>query len=297
MADITRRSRHFTWRWIASLWAALVVLFFLWQSVAYRGLVAFMGEWQFNTFGIYRPALTYFVFVAILAPLPLLFRRRRKRALMAPEQLGAVPVVPGLSSALRSATRFLRLLLVLAGASFAVALVALVGWLLLPSDAGPVQRITASDTLPATPAEGATELRGKILYNRTSAFDQNLWVVRRNTRFAPVIEEGADETAIRYFVELPPTDRPDLAAVSVRRGILKRNALPGELLRLYSYAGFRVFPEHYVLFSTAAPMGWPYLVTALEFAGAGLLILLGGAVQWFRRRRLVARHAEPIEVG
>lgn len=295
MSSSARRSQRLTRGWATTVWVVFIALFFLWQTVAYRGFVAFVAEWQFNEFGIYRPTLTYFLFVVLLAPLPLLFRRRAKRNANA--ESPEAPVADALPIAVRAAYRFMKVLFALSGAALIAALLSLLAMWLLPSAAGQVQHITASDTVPAAPSEGPTALSGKILYNRTSAFDENLWFVRRNTRFAPVIEEGSDETAIRYFVELAPTDQASAAGTSVRRGILKRNALPGELLRLYRYAGFRVFPDHYVLFSTPEPMRWPYFATALEFITGCVLLLLVACIQWLRCRRLAARLDREQPVG
>ena len=288
-----RRARRSTRGWASIVWVVFIVLFFLWQTIAYFGVVALVAEWQFNEFGTYRPALTYVLFILLLAPLPLLFRRRRKRAVAGEATEMAAEQSP---HAVRSTSRVARLLSYSGIASFCVALVSLAATLMLPSDGGPLQRLTASDTLPAEPGEGATELGGKILYNRTAAFDENLWIIRRNTRFAPVIEEGADETAIRYFVELAPDEKAS-PGKSVRRGILKRNGLPGELLRLYRYAGFRVFPNHYVLFSSAEPMRWPYFILAVEFALGGILFLLAALFLTIRARQMRVRRDSALEAG
>ncbi len=218
----------------------------------------------------------------LLAPLPFLLTLRRKRAASAQE---AAPAAT-LARALRDATRFLRLLWWVALGCFVAAAVALLLLLLLPSAAPPVQRITANVAIPAAPVEGATEIAGSILYDRTSAFNEQLWVFGRDVRFAPMVENGADHTTVRYFVELAPTDGATPAGTDVRRGILKKNGLPGELVRLYRYAGFEVLPTHYVLFSSAEVMRWPYIVWASEFGVAGFLVGLGGIVQWLRRRRL-----------
>ena len=286
MSDSVRRTRRSIRNWTSTVWVVLITLIFLWQALAYRGLVGLVAEWQFNEFGDYRPVLTYLVFTLLLGPLPLLlFRRRRRPAREGPQQ----SVLSDYAAAQGSALRFLKSLYVLAILAFGAAVICLVAMWWLPSDTGPIQRINASDTLSANPKEGATELGGKIIYNSTSAFDENLWFVRHSTRFAPLIGDGTDETAIRYFVELSPSSRSATTNAGVRRGILKRNALPGELLRLYRYAGFRVFPDHYVLFNSTDTMRWPYLMTAIELAGCGLLILIAAAIQGLRYRRLTNR--------
>ncbi|WP_242139354.1 MULTISPECIES: hypothetical protein [unclassified Sphingomonas] len=289
-------------RVLLPLWIILVVAFFTWQAGTYRGVVALLAEWQFNEFGVYHPLLTFLLFVLILAPLPFLFtRRRRKSAAASSAAVPATDVLPvrnNLSRAILEATRFLNVLLFIAGGCFVAALIAVIMVLMLPSVQRPLQRITASTTVPAVPAEGFTELRGNVLYTRTSAFDEDLWLARRNVRFAPMVDVGADPSDIRYFIELSATDgTAQNATESARQGILVRNALPGELFRLYRYAGFRVAPDHYVLFRSLKTMRWPYWVWASEFGVAGLLIGIGALVQWFRRRRLIVRERDLLETG
>ncbi|WP_010217940.1 hypothetical protein [Sphingomonas sp. PAMC 26621] len=281
------------------LWIVLVVAFFTWQAGTYRGLIALLAEWQFNEFGVYHPLLTFLLFVLILAPLPFLFTRRHRKSPAASSAAvpasDVLPVRSDLSRAIGEATRFLNVLLVAAVGCLAAALLACGMILMLPTAAGPIQRISASATLPETPSQGLTELRGAILYTRTSAFDEDLWLTRRNIRFAPMVDAGADPSAVRYFIELSPTDGSQRAeTISARQGILVKDALPGELFRLYRYAGFRVTPTHYVLFRSAATMRWPYWVWASEFAVGAFLIALGALVQWFRRRRLIARDGRPV---
>lgn len=280
-------------RVLLPLWIILVVAYFTWQSGTYRGVVALLAEWQFNEFGVYHPLLTFLLFVLLLAPLPFLFTGRRRKSPRAAS--AAVPATDTVSArpdffrAIRSASRFLNVLVYTAAGCFIAALIVAFMLLLLPSAKGPMQSLTASTTSPAVPAQGLTELRGNIIYTRTSAFDEDLWFVRRNVRFAPMIDPAADPSYIRYFIELAPTDgSADTAAASAREGILVADALPGELFRLYRYAGYRMTPKHYVLFRSAMSMRWPYLVWITEFAVAGLLFGIAALVQWLRRRRLIA---------
>jgi hypothetical protein len=281
-------------RVLLPLWIILVVAFFTWQSGTYRGVVALLAEWQFNEFGVYHPLLTFLLFVILLAPLPFLFTQRRRKSVRASASAvpatERVPVRTDVSRAIRAASRFLNVLVYTAAGCFIAALIVAFMLLLLPTAKGPMQRVTASTSSPAVPAQGLTELRGNIVYTRTSAFDEDLWFVRRNVRFAPMVEPAADPSYIRYFIELSPTDgSADTAATSARQGILVADALPGELFRLYRYAGYRMTPKHYVLFRSTMTMRWPYLVWITEFAVAGLLFGIAALVQWFRRRRLIAR--------
>lgn len=291
-----RSIRRHPSRVLLPLWIVVVVGFFTWQAGTYRGVVALLAEWQFNEFGVYHPLLTFLLFVLLLAPLPFLFTRRHRKPVAASSAIPAAEMLPvntELSRAIRRASRFLNVLVFVAVGCFVAALIAMVMILLLPNTQGPIQTITASTTVPAVPAQGLTELRGNIIYTRTSAFDEDLWLARRNVRFAPMVDPGADPSDIRYFIELSPTDgSSQAAAVSARQGILVKDALPGELFRLYRYAGFRVAPTHYVLFRSTATMRWPYLVWMLEFVGASLIIGLAAIAQWVRRHRLLKRERD-----
>lgn len=288
-------------RVLLPLWIILVVAFFAWQSGTYRGVVALLAEWQFNEFGVYHPLLTFMLFVLAIAPLPYLFTRHRRsrKSRKSPEGTAppevSLPAHRDFARAVRASSRFLNVLVFTASGCFAAAVITAILVLMLPGTRGPLQTLTASTSVPAVPAQGMTELRGNIVYTRTSAFDEDLWFVRRNVRFAPMVDPAADPSAVRYFIELSPTDGSSVAtAASARQGILVANALPGELFRLYRYAGYRITPTHYVLFRSTMTMRWPYLVWITEFAVAGLLIGLAAVVQWFRRRRLIHR-TEKVE--
>lgn len=262
-------------------WSVLVALVLLWQAVTYRGLMAFAAEWQLNEFGNYYPVLTFLALI-VLFVLPALLLLRTKHA--GRQQLESVTELRRAEAFTRRSS---RVAFGVAAICVCASVISLVLMALLPSASGAPQRISVNDAAPAQPREGPTELVGQVLYNRTSAFEEDLWVAHRSTRFAPMIEEGADESAIRYFVELSPADRsiPNGGTAS-KRGILKGGALPGELVRLYRYAGFRIHPNHYVLFASAATMRWPYQAAAVECLVAGVLVSMVGAVVLFRRRHL-----------
>lgn len=269
--------------WLPRIWLAAAGLFLLWQTMTYRGVSAFAAEWQFNAFGFYHPALTYLVLLLILSSPLLLLRlpiRRRSQQVASP----APEVV--LSRAISSTSRLLKTLV---GAATTVATAALVVAslsLFLPRTDGPVARAVISDDA-APPPQGPIELTGRLLHEKTSVFNEDFVVSRRSSRFAPMVGEGTDQTVFRYFVELPPetaTTAPD--TVTVRKGILRKGGLPGELIRLYRYAGFRVDPDYYVLFATADSMKRPYLTEALELLVLALFIGLVSGIYAYRRRRL-----------
>jgi len=270
-----------------SLWAVIVTLIMLWQTVSYRGVVAVLAEWQFNMIGRYYPAVTYLIIVTLLI-LPGLLLFRRPQIDDRPDRLAR--------AALRSGRRFLKFLSYVAAALAAVALASLVAMWWLPAMDGPLQVIDLSAPSPSSPREGPTVLKGAIAYDRTAAFDENLFIVARNSRFAPMLPPGSATPDYQFFVELPAAATPILKqAQSSMKGNLRRGSLPGEVIRLYRYAGGRVEVPYYVLMADAEAVRWPYLQVAVQTAFAAILFFLAAGWQWFRVRRM-RREADAITV-
>ncbi|WP_156363691.1 hypothetical protein [Sphingomonas sp. Leaf357] len=274
------------------LWIAIAAVFVLWQTMTYRGLSSLAAEWQFNEFGFYHPALTFLVLVLILcSPLLLLrlvARRRRRREPVEP--------VSPLQRAIRVTSRLLATLIGAAVAAVLAAIFIAAFTLFLPRDNGPPHHISANDDL-TVPALGPAEIRGRVLYDSTAVFNEDFRIGHSDTRFAPMVGDTGDRTAIRYFVELPAyglPDRQDL--ISVHRGVLREGGLPGELINLYRYAGFRIAPRYYVLYASGSSMRRSYLVTAAELVVLALFIALVGALYAYRRRRLRRLQEEPEAV-
>lgn len=257
------------WRRAIAVWAILVALVLLWQMLAYRGAMALAAEWQFDTFGRYYPALTYVLLVALLAS-PLWWLARDRPAAEAPVTLPG----PG----------FIRALLGVALGCAAASALAALAMLAQPDGDGAAARVTIGSAAATTPAEGATVLVGDAIGDRVAGLSEDVFVARRSFRFVPVLApDGADRT-VRYFAEI---DAANTLAVARRdgslTGILKHDALPGELVRLFRYAGIDVAREYHVLFASRDSLQWPYRVLAVELALVALLC--GGVVLALHRRR------------
>lgn len=264
---------------VFSIWVALVALYFLWETAHYRGLVALLGEWQFTNFGRYLPTFTYALVVFVLTvPGMLLFRRpRRSRS---GEETARV---------IYSGTVFTRALAGVAGGLAIAAVVALLAMATLPSSQGPVQRVAVQPNNAAVAREGATELRGVVDYERTAAFDADLLASRYSRRFAPVLAPNQTATTLQYFVELPPVDGPYDARMATLTGVMRQGGLPGELIRLYRYAGYEIDRPYFVLFINPDTMRRPYLVAALQLAIGAILAAVLALLQRRRVQRLQHR--------
>lgn len=256
---------------VAVAWIAIVGLVLLWQAATYESAMSVAAEWQFDTIGRYYPVLSYLLIVLVLTlPVMLLFRR-------APVTEGRLVDV----ALLRSADTFSRALFGLAGAALVLAVGILLSILWLPTDKGPLQEVVL-DQAVVLPREGLTRLTGTIAYDRTSAFDEDLILARRNRRFAPMTAPGPTATDLQFFVELPPANRLTRGGVRTMTGVLRRDGLPGEIVRLYRYAGYRVEEPLYVLYTGTRSLRWARFVIAAELLlGAALVGLLG---VWQRRR-------------
>ena len=267
------------------LWATFVSLFFMWQVVQYKGIMAQVAEWQFNSFGHYYSSATYLATVMLLAaPGLLLFLGVRHRG--SDQRLA--------EATLRSAIIFRRTLLGVAAACLVAATVTLLLVLTLPRAVGTPNRIDLGQPVLSLPREGATTMTGAVLYDRTAAFEENVLVARHTLRFAPMVAPQPASADLQFFVELPSEAVPQIGAVSSMRGVLRRDGLPGEIVQLFRYAGYRVEPPHYVLFASEATMRWPYFKVAEELALVALLFLVLGFFQHRRTTRLDDAVRDPV---
>lgn len=281
-ATILRRPRLMAR--LAWLWCAIMSVVLFWQKATYWGLYAFAAELQFDAFGTYRPALTYLSLLAILwAPLLLLPLSRWRESRL--KQASLSPDVR-MSLTIGATSRWVRTLF---GAAIAVAVAALaiaLSTMWLPSASGAVSQIAVSDEA-APPPLGPVLLSGRLLPNKAAVLNEDFFFLRRSSRFAPMVAEGSDQTVLHYFVELP-VDAPIVLndAKGERKGILRRGGLPGELVSLYRYTGFRIDPSYHVLFSSAEAMRRAELTEALELLILAAFLGLIGAIFAFRGRRL-----------
>lgn len=269
-----------------SAWVAVVALFLLWEAARYQGLMSLVGEWQFNAFGRHYATFNYLLLVTLLClPGYLIFLRpRRQSGSERPENL-----------LFRSARTFYTVLLGGAASLGAVALLMFVLILSLPRSSGPVQRIDLDRPSLTEPREGPTELLGSVIYERTAGFDEDMLVARHTFRFAPVLGARRDGTELRYFVQFPPVDGSRGANAVTLTGVLKRNGLPGEIVRLFRYAGYHLEDPHYVLFAETSAMRWPYLTTAVQLIIGALLVLGLALLQRHRLGRIDQRvHRDAI---
>jgi hypothetical protein len=268
-----------------SAWMIVVAIVLLWQTVSYRGAMAVVGEWQYNTFGRQYPTFN-FVFLVFALTLPgyLLFLKPRTRS--SSEQPEA--------ATFRSALTLLKVMFGAAIGFGAATLVTLAVMLTLPGSTGVVQRIDLANPNLLPPREGPTQISGSIIYERTAGFDEDLLLTRRTYRFAPIVGSRQNANDVQFFVQIPPVDDQSRRGTTTMNGVLKRNGLPGELVRLFRYAGFNLTEPHYVLYAEPTAMRWPYLMTMVQFMIGALLALIIGLLQQRRVRSIDRDIHEPV---
>ena len=278
MASRTRQRRGAVAKIIGlSIWIVVVTLVLLWQATSYRGIMALIGEWQFNAFGRHYPTFNYVLLVFLLClPGYLLFLRPRKRAVAERPEAATFRSARALFKAIVAATIGLGV----------AALVILIVMLFLPRENGPGQTIDLGRPAPAVLAEGPATISGRILYERTAGFDEDMLFTRRSFRFAPIVGPRQTSSDIRFFVQLPPFDATARGPAASMTGVLKRNGLPGEIVRLFRYAGFQVEEPNYVLFVEPAAMRWPYWTLIVQFLVGAVLALMIGLVQRRRTQKI-----------
>ncbi|UAK25424.1 hypothetical protein [Sphingomonas nostoxanthinifaciens] len=275
-------------------WACLVVLYFSWEMVAYRGLFALAAEWQFHHLGQDLPTFTFGVLATIFsAPALYLFRQRtRRRHYRAEDQLtvqAGGEAVLELYDAQRAtaASRDYKHFLYGITTALGIATLATLLWTLtLPTREGPVRDIVAGRALPA---DGPARLAGTIGYGRIASYSRGLLFLRRSELYAPVSPPEGREGLVRVFIEFTRAERADIQSggtLANRTGILVRRDLPGALIRLYAYLGYRVAPHYEVLYASAFTLRWPYYLAAIQFGLGTLGFLLVALLQKRHIRRL-----------
>ncbi|MBN8818046.1 MAG: hypothetical protein J0I80_04920 [Sphingomonas sp.] len=303
---------------LLGFWIALVSLYFLFQALDYRGLIGWLAELQFLHFDRYWPTLT-FVAMTGLFSLPLvalvwlLRMRQRHSETFGPARVDDARIIRG---------RLARLQGFFAGVSagsLVAAIIVLILRMQLPVDSGSPRSIVLGSPDAIAPVEGRAVITGSVDLDETSQFNENLLLVKRTLYFAPVRAPG-DRGPLRYFVEVKredvkgpynqihfPKDKerlvhvwrfrvPGIQFTPYMQGVLRRRALPGEIVNLYRYAGYKVDDDNYVLFSAPEKLSWRYYVLAGEFALstiiAGIAAFLFG---W--RKRAVDKRIERDDLG
>lgn len=307
------RALQLLWVWVCG-----VVLYFAWEAAAYRGLFAYVSEWEFDRLGQDLPTFNFTILTMLLAwPAFLLLGRFRDRRLRDAEEDAAVDQVEPLDEeaaaralveqdkrhnnrlAMINARDYMHFLFAFTAALWFAALLILLWAMGLPDSTDDPKRYTPAALFAKDqhPQEGAARLEGTLHYGRISSFGRGVLFARRTALYAPLIPPEGSDGRIKYFIEFLPAERPDIHSggiINHRDGVLIRADLPGALIRLYRYLGYRPAPNYHVLYVSPVTVRWPYFVIASQFLTGGLLFFLSAFWQRYHLRRLsraIARQA------
>lgn len=269
-------ARALMWGWIA-----LISLYLLWLNVFASGIANWLLEWQYADIGWFHPTVTYFG-MTLIAGIPavflfLLYWRARSR-----RQADRVPPTP-----VEFAARQFKLLLALASVTAAGAVISLLLLMTLPPTTGPTQTMPG-DLRAMTLPTGPVRIAAFAPTGPPIRFTRHLLWTENTVRYLPL--SGGARRGTRLFVQV---DDSGIVPSEVS-GVVAENALPPSVRNLFIFHGITAPGPHYVLFTQPSQMRRPYLLAALQFAVAGLLVLLAAGLQW-RNLRRARRAVEGIE--
>jgi hypothetical protein len=263
------------------LLVAFLILF--WVGFSYSGIVARMAEWQFSYFGKWFPMITILSFCA----LGLLFWRfvgwLRKRSLMAKKKWTDADERDYIFKLARTAYVMLRALAVFC---FVIVVVAFFYWLILPN----LDTDTKLTKLPnyLEVQEGSTNLAGSQPIGPIARYREAIFGIGPEQHFAPIASRKlADGSASEFtvFAELKQTKNGP-RIVSESPGLMRRNALPGELKAMYRFKGYAVSDTPAVVFLSPASAGRATLILMIEAFAAGVIFLVFALVMRRRSRKI-----------
>jgi len=255
------------------VWLCAVLAFFFWETFAYRGLIARVGEWQFGDLGGYFPNFTLAAAV-ILFGIPTLFLFSMRK--VSEESASEV--------ALRAANRFLY---VLCAAALLCAVIGgyrlWTGYAMVRSG-GAAIRLNAGGQPPAGFNYGLVELTGRVQLDRQGGLGARTWFSSTGARFSPILGEKQSGASVTYLVEV---DQKGAApVVGTVAGLLVRNGLRPDGIRLFEDNGYHLSDPHYVLFTKSTTVLRPYQMEALKWDLFALMLAMVAAYQRWRIRKI-----------
>ncbi len=265
------RVRTRTLGWIALVWALIVTSVLVWQTVEYRGIVAWLAEWQFRSFDRFFPVATIAILVFLLTlPFAILIGLRLRRS-------ARRDVYSNREKASHRASLFalfLNAAMVVCGAT---AMVLFVIGLAQVNVTEKPRQVELSD-LAMGETDGPVRLRGTVLLNRLGFYREGFVVTSRELWVAPLVaDEGSRQIEVFVQVARGNAGAPSSDAFE---GYLKRRSVPGGLVQLYQNAGYDVTERPHIIFADAAAARWPYWSAASDLV---ILLVLLALVAVFHR--------------
>lgn len=279
---VTRRTQRNTIaRRAVLIWPLLVIAYFAWEMLSYRGLYAIASEAQFAGFGRSFPLGTFIVLV-VLFSLPALLLRK-----LFPKPTEDVDSYFPDRSVLARAQRFQTLVgRVAIGFAAAAVLIGVFALVSTPPRFGAVDRSRVIDASVSRTSNGPAVVRGDLRFSKAATHSFDAVLVRYQSRLVPITAPGENAKLIRFVAEYPPGDSPDTmrdVPGAERAGMVMAGHVPEAVLALYRQAGFEIAEPVYLVGQSRSTFSAPYWALAVV---AIVGILVAGIVLLFQRRHV-----------
>jgi hypothetical protein len=276
---MSRNIRTRTLGWIAAVWSAIVVIVLVWQTVEYRGVVAWLAEWQFRTFDRFFPVATVVLLTAIMAlPFVVMIALRLRRASRSVDAVG--------TSDLLQRAAIVSIFLKCGMGMSALAAVGLFGLGLSQGSISEKPLIVKLSDISSPSgdlqiADGRVKLRATALMDRLGFYKEGFLFTSRELWVAPVVTDLSDDQ-FTTFVQVSRSKAGTPQALQIV-GYLKMESVPGGLAKLYANSGYSVTQKPNLIYADLRSARWPYWSAAADFAI--LLLLLTAAAIFHNRYR------------
>lgn len=268
--------------------AIIVSLGLSWQLLEYRGLMAFLAEWQFNHLRRFYPLVTI-ALLTLIIEIPLIVvlvarsRSARTEYLLIEEPTALLT---------RSKLAYRELLFVAAGVGIAaLALGLYANSIGLTATAKPVNATSSEGPIPSGTR---VQMAGALRLDRIALYESDSLFFDRSLKVAPL--QAAPNQPVRFLVEVDAR-QPGPVRNGKIAGVAASTAIPGPLITLYQNAGFRMAERPTLIVTSMETVRMPFVRTAWTLAAIALLIFAVGMAEryWYKHlhRQYIAWKDQP----
>lgn len=246
-------------------------------AIEYSGLINAMGEWQFARLGFYLPMISVMAWVGLAALMVWAASHLVRR------QDGNDAEVAATGH--RPARTPLHNALIAAGfVGGLIALAAAVNLVLLPRGTDREQVLTPASLGPGR--SGAVRLQGFRVAGPMARYSEGVLMWKADLYLVPLAAPEAGP--VIAFAQVTPYEAASKVPRTFR-GILRQDALPGELYPLYASQGVVITERVPVLFRDSYSMAGRTLLLIGESAILAIGAFIASGVLQRRRRRMRSR--------
>lgn len=255
--------------------AIIVALGLSWQLFEYRGLMAYLAEWQFNNLGRFYPLVTI-ALLTLLIEIPLIIvlisrsRSARTEYLLIEEPTALLT---------RSRLAYRELLFVAAAIGFSALVLGLYASTIGLTVTG--KQFNATAAQGPIPSGTRVQMTGALRLDRIALYRSDSLFFDRSLKVAP-LQTGPNQP-IRFLVEVDAR-QPEPVRNGKIGGVAASAAVPGPLISLYRNAGFRMAQKPTLIVASIDTVRMPYVRTAWTLAIIALLMFAVGMAEryWYK---------------